>query len=231
MTGQNGRVSAARILVIEDSDAIRLPVLTALGAQGFTVRGAADGADLESLLPEFGPDLVVLDVMLPGRDGFELLVCVRRTSTAAVLMLTARDELRDRVQGLTQGADDYLVKPFAMAELVARIHAVLRRSRPGGSSVSIADLVINDDAAMVRRGDQTLDLTETERRLLTYLAGHRERVVSKTQILTAVWGYDGFDENVVEVHVSSLRRKLEAGDRPRLVHTVRGRGYLLGPPA
>jgi DNA-binding response OmpR family regulator len=225
---QNGRVNAARILVVEDSEAIRVPIVTALSAQGFQVASAADGSDLERLLPSLAPDLVILDVMLPGRDGFQLLGVIRRTSTAAVLMLTARDGLADRVQGLTGGADDYLVKPFAMAELVARIHAVLRRSRPGGSSISIDDLVINDDATLVRRSGNLVELTDTERRLLAYLAAHRERVVSKTQILTAVWGYDGFDENVVEVHISSLRRKLEVGGRSRLVHTVRGRGYLLG---
>jgi DNA-binding response OmpR family regulator len=215
-------------LVVEDSEAIRVPIVTALSAQGFQVASAADGSDLESLLPSLAPDLVILDVMLPGRDGFELLRVIRRTSTAAVLMLTARDALADRVQGLTGGADDYVVKPFAMAELVARIHAVLRRSRPDGSSISIDDLVINDDATLVRRSGDLVELTDTERRLLAYLAAHRERVVSKTQILTAVWGYDGFDENVVEVHISSLRRKLEAGGRSRVVHTVRGRGYLLG---
>jgi DNA-binding response OmpR family regulator len=227
-TVQNGRVGGARILVVEDSDAIRLPVVAVLSAQGFELAAAADGNDLEALLPSLAPDLVILDVMLPGRDGFELLNLIRRTSTAAVLMLTAKDALADRVQGLTAGADDYLIKPFAMAELVARIHAVLRRTRAGGSSISVDDLVINDDATLVRRGDDSLDLTETERRLLSYLAAQRDRVVSKTQILTAVWGYDGFDENVVEVHISSLRRKLEAGGRSRLVHTVRGRGYLLG---
>jgi DNA-binding response OmpR family regulator len=225
---QNGRVGGARILVVEDSEAIRVPIVTALSAQGFQVAAAADGSDLEGQLPAYPPDLVILDVMLPGRDGFELLRVIRRTSTAAVLMLTARDALADRVQGLTGGADDYLVKPFAMAELVARIHAVLRRSRPGGSSISIDDLVINDDATLVRRSGDLVELTDTERRLLAYLAAHRERVVSKAQILTAVWGYDGFDDNVVEVHISSLRRKLEAGGRSRLVHTVRGRGYLLG---
>ena len=228
---QNGRVGGARILVVEDSDAIRLPVVTALSAQGFQLAAVSDGSDLESLLPSFAPDLVILDIMLPGRDGFQLLQVIRRTSTAAVLMLTARDALSDRVQGLTGGADDYVIKPFAMAELVARIHAVLRRSRPGGSSISVADLVINDDVTLVRRGEESLDLTETERRLLGYLAAHRDRVVSKTQILTAVWGYDGFHENVVEVHISALRRKLEAGGRSRLVHTVRGRGYLLGTTA
>jgi two-component system OmpR family response regulator len=197
-TRQNGGVGGARILVVEDSDAIRTPVVTALSAQGFQLASITDGSDLESLLPSFAPDLVILDIMLPGRDGFELLHVIRRTSSAAVLMLTARDALADRVQGLTGGADDY---------------------------------VINDDVTLVQRGEESLDLTETERRLLGYLAAHRDRVVSKTQILTAVWGYDGFDQNVVEVHISSLRRKLEAGGRSRLVHTVRGRGYLLGTTA
>jgi len=214
--------------MIEDSDAIRLPVMTVLTALGFAVEAAVDGADLERRLGAFGPDLVILDVMLPGRDGFALLQVVRRASTAAVLMLTARDTLADRLHGLTAGADDYLVKPFAMSELVARVHAVLRRTRPGGVTVAVGDLVLNDDATSVERGGEPLDLTDTERRLLGYLAAHRGRVVSKTQILTAIWGYDGFDENVVEVHVSALRRKLEAGGRARLVHTVRGRGYRLG---
>ena len=226
--GENDPVTAARILMVEDSDAIRVPVMTALNAHGFAAEGTADGTDLERRLGAFGPDLVILDVMLPGRDGFALLGVVRRMSTAAVLMLTARDTLADRLQGLTAGADDYLVKPFAMAELVARVQAVLRRTRPGGVTVAVGDLVINDDTTSVRRDGEPLELTDTERRLLGYLATHRERVVSKTQILTAVWGYDGFDENVVEVHVSSLRRKLEAGGRARLVHTVRGRGYRLG---
>jgi DNA-binding response OmpR family regulator len=220
-------MTAARILVVEDSDAIRLPVVTALSAQGFTVTGAPDGAELEEQLTAHTPDLVILDVMLPGRDGFALLDVVRRLSTAAVLMLTARDTLADRLHGLGRGADDYLGKPFAMAELVARIHAVLRRSRPEGSTVAVGDLVVNDDVSAVQRAGTRVDLTATERRMLGYLVQQRERVVSKTQILTAVWGYDGFDENVVEVHMSSLRRKLEAGGRPRLVHTVRGRGYRL----
>ena len=221
-------MQAARILVVEDSDAIRLPIRTALGAQGFTVDVAPDGQDLEARLASFAPDLVVLDVMLPGRDGFELLGLIRRASQAAVLMLTARDTLADRVAGLAAGADDYLVKPFAMAELVARIHAVLRRSRPAGASTAIEDLTLSEDLTTISRGARAVELTETERRLLGYLADHRERVVSKTQILTAVWGYEGFDENVVEVHVSSLRRKLEAGGEPRLLHTVRNRGYRLG---
>jgi len=218
---------ASRILVVEDSEAIRAPLSAVLRGHGFEVLAAEDGTELESLLRSFAPDLVVLDVMLPGRDGFELLPVIRDSCTAGVVMLTARDGVADRVQGLRRGADDYVLKPFAMAELMARILAVLRRVRPGGGSIAIGDLVINDDVTMVSRGDQVIELTETERRILGYLAGQRDRVVSKTQILTAVWGYDGFDENLVEVHVSSLRRKLEAGGS-RVVHTVRGRGYLLG---
>jgi DNA-binding response OmpR family regulator len=217
---------ASRILLVEDSDAIRLPVAAALSGHGFEVSAAADGAGLETALGTFSPDLVIVDVMLPGRDGFELLNVIRRTSTAGVLMLTARDQLADRVHGLSMGADDYLVKPFAMTELMARILAVLRRVRPGAVTVAIGNLLINDDVSVVKRGDQVIDLTDTERRLLSYLAGQRGRVLSKTQILTAVWGYDGFDENLVEVHVSALRRKLEAHGS-RVVHTVRGRGYLL----
>lgn len=218
---------ASRILVVEDSEAIRMPVVAALSGHGFDVDAAVDGNDLESRLRSFAPDLVILDVMLPGRDGFDLLKVIRSSSNAGVMMLTARDALADRVQGLTHGADDYLMKPFAMAELMARIQAVLRRVRPGGVTIAIGDLVINDDVSVVTRQGRTIELTDTERRILSYLAGQRGRVVSKTQLLTAVWGYDGFDENLVEVHVSSLRRKLEA-QGPRVVHTVRGRGYLLG---
>jgi DNA-binding response OmpR family regulator len=222
-----GSVAASRIVVVEDSETIRLSVCAALTAQGLEVVGAPDGAELESMLAGSDVDLVILDVMLPGRDGFELLQVVRRLSTAAVLILTARDSTADRVRGLVQGADDYLVKPFAMSELLARVQAVLRRTRPGGGAIVVADLEISTDGSTVRRGDAVIDLTETERQVLGYLAAHREQVVSKIQILTGVWGYDGFDPNVVEVYVSALRRKLEAGSRSRLLHTVRGRGYRL----
>jgi DNA-binding response OmpR family regulator len=224
-------MDASRILVVEDNETIRVAVQTALRAHGFTVESRPDGSDLELQLGAFVPDLVVLDVMLPGRDGFALLPVLRRTSRAAVLMLTARDQLDDRLTGLAAGADDYLVKPFAMAELVARIRAVLRRTQPEGSASTIGDLTLTQDAAVVHRAGRTLDLTDTERRLLAYLAAHQGRVVTKTQLLTSVWGYEGFDPNLVEVHVSSLRRKLEAGGEPRLVHTVRHRGYRLGESA
>lgn len=219
---------AARILVVEDSETVRLAVQTVLRAQGFTVESRPDGSDLEQTLVRYGPDLVVLDIMLPGRDGFALLPVLRQQSRAAVLVLTARDAVDDRVEALTGGADDYLVKPFAMTELVARVQAVLRRSRPGVVA-AIGDLTLDPEGSTVQRAGRLVDLTDTERRLLSYLASHQDRVVSKLQILTAVWGYDGFDPNLVEVHISSLRRKLEAAGEPRLVHTVRNRGYQLGP--
>jgi DNA-binding response OmpR family regulator len=222
-------VSASRVLVIEDSEAIRLPVATALSALGYEVEAWRDGAALSERLGPVAPDVVILDVMLPGRDGFQLLQEIRRTSTAAVIMLTARDTTADRVRGLTGGADDYLVKPFAMAELVARVQAVLRRVGRGGGATAVGDLVISQDLSVITRDGRELELTDTERRLLGYLAAHRDRVVSKTQILTAVWGYGGFDDNLVEVNISALRRKIESEGGARLLHTVRGRGYVLGP--
>ena len=221
------RMTASKILVVEDADAIRISIATVLRAQGYVVTERSDGQDLEAVLGQTAPDVVVLDVMLPGRDGFDLLEAIRRTGDAAVIMLTARDTTADRVRGLGAGADDYLVKPFAMAELVARIKAVLRRSRPDGGTVRVGELELDEDLVRVSSADQPVQLTETERRVLAYLVGHREQVVSKTQILTAVWGYDGFADNLVEVNVSTLRRKLEAQGQARVLHTVRGRGYRL----
>ena len=221
-------VCVSKVLIVEDSEVIRASVVSALRSQGHLAHALADGIQLERAITANQPDLVILDVMLPGgRDGFELLGVVRKLSRAGVLMLTARDEMNDRIRGLSQGADDYLAKPFAMVELMARVEAILRRTGAVGSSVTIGDMTIGDDAAIVTRGGVTVDLTETERRLLAQLARHPDRVVSKTQLLTAVWGYDGYDENIVEVHISSLRRRLEAHG-PRLIHTVRGRGYRLG---
>lgn len=188
--------------------------------------GRPDGRELEADLRRFRPDLVVLDVMLPGRDGFALLDVIRQTSTAGVVMLTARDGVPDRLRGLGAGADDYVVKPFVLAELVARVTAVLRRLGRTPSTVQVGDLIVDAESGVVMRGADTIDLTATELRLLRYLAAQRGRVVSKTQILTAVWGYDDYDPNLVEVHVSALRRKLEAHG-PRLLHTVRGLGYVL----
>ncbi len=219
-------MAEARVLVVEDAEAIRVAVEAGLRAAGFTVRGLAHGNDLERELPGFRPDLVVRDVMLPGRDGFALLQVVRRYGDAGVLMLTARDAVDDRLRGLHGGAADDLVKPFALAELVARVAAVLRRRGTVPSTGEVGDLLRDTAAGVVQRGGRGLELTATELRLLDYLATQRGRVVSKEQILAAVWGYQDYDPNLVEVHVSALRRKL---GEPRLLHTVRGLGYVLRP--
>ncbi|MBB5807812.1 DNA-binding response OmpR family regulator [Saccharothrix ecbatanensis] len=218
--------TAARVLVIEDAEAIGAAVSSALRGAGYQVQVRPDGRELEGELARFRPDLVVLDVMLPGRDGFMLLEVIRRSSGAGVVMLTARDGVSDRLRGLDRGADDYVVKPFVLAELVARVSAVLRRLGRTPSTLQIGDLVVDADSAVVLRGDVAVELTATELRLLRYLAAQRGRVVGKTQILTAVWGYEDYDPNLVEVHVSALRRKLEEHG-PRLLHTVRGLGYVL----
>ncbi|MGD9528397.1 response regulator transcription factor [Pseudonocardia sp.] len=216
--------TAARVLVVEDSEAIRTAVLAGLAGAGYEATGREDGRALEQDLAAFRPDLVVLDVMLPGRDGFALLDVVRRRSDAGVVMLTARDGVDDRLRGLHGGADDYVVKPFALAELLARVTAVLRRMGRTPSAVAVGDLVVDAAAGTVVRGGAPVELTATELRLLDYLAAQRGRVVSKGQILTRVWGYTDYDPNLVEVHISALRRKL---GEPRLLHTVRGLGYVL----
>src|ERR1700738_3773646 len=210
-----------RVLVVEDAEAIRLAVQSALQSAGHVVRERADGRRLETDLAEFRPDVVILDVMLPGRDGFALLEVVRARSDAGVVILAARDAVDDRLRGLTAGADDYVIKPFVLPEVVARVNALLRRM---GRMQSM--LVVGPQAAAVRRGSAEITLTATEFKLLCYLAEHRGQVVTKTQILSAVWGFDAYDPNLVEVFVSALRRKLETNG-PRLLHTLRGLGYVL----
>jgi two-component system OmpR family response regulator len=219
-------ISPARVLVIDDDPALLSSVVAALGAEGFAVRGLPDGSELPEALRAFVPDLVVLDWMLPGASGIRLAATVRTSSDAAVVMLTARDELDDRLRGFAEGVDDYVVKPFSVAELLARISAVLRRRGRIPAVIEVADLVVDPEAAVTTRSGVTLDLTATEQRLLTFLAESRGRTVSKTQILTQVWGYDDYDPNLVEVHLSSLRKKMER-EGPRLIHTVRGLGYRM----
>lgn len=212
--------------MIDDDPALLTGVVTALRAEGLAVEGLPDGDRLADALRVHVPDLVVLDWMLPGASGIRLAATVRTTSDAAVVMLTARDGLDDRLRGFAEGVDDYVVKPFAVAELVARVTAVLRRRGRLATVVEVGDLVVDPEAATATRAGVTLDLTATEQRLLSFLAESRGRVVSKTQILTQVWGYGDLDPNVVEVHLSALRRKMEAHG-PRLVHTVRGLGYRM----
>lgn len=218
----------ASILIVEDSASIRVALTAALTDAGHVTLARPDGSRLEHDLHEFRPDAVLLDVMLPGSDGFALLDVIRRRSDAGVLMVTARDGIDDRLRGLTEGADDYIAKPFEMAELVARVHAVLRRRGRPTDVIRIDDLLIDVDAQTAHRSGTPISLTPTEFRVLIVLAHRRARIVTKTQILTAVWGYDRYDPNLVEVNVSALRRKLEAAG-PRLLHTERGRGYTLRP--
>jgi len=187
-----------------------------------------DGAEFAAQVAAFRPDVAVLDVMLPTTSGLALAGHLRRHTQAGIVFVTARDGVADRLSGFEVGADDYVVKPFVTAELVARVRAVLRRTgRLRSTTVEVADVVIDEDAGEVLRDGCRISVTATELRLLGYLARQRGRVVSKTQILTQVWGYDAYDPNLVEAYVSTLRRKLEQHG-PRVIHTVRGVGYRIG---
>jgi two-component system, OmpR family, response regulator len=224
----------ARVLVVDDEESITQLVSTVLRYEGFDVRCASDGRAAVKQARTFRPDLVVLDVMLPDWDGFEVYRRLAAESAQMpVLFLTARDAPADRVHGLTLGADDYVGKPFSLEELVARVHAVLRRTHGGaaGGALRYADLVMDEDAHEVRRGDRLVDLTPTEYHLLRYLLINAGRVVSKAQILDHVWRYDfNGDASVVETYISYLRKKLDrTGDRP-LIQTVRGFGYAIRLP-
>lgn len=223
------RDAAARLLVVEDDDVIRGSLVRSLRSEGYAVRALADGGALEEELAAHRVDLVVLDWMLPGRDGPELVRVVRRRSDAAVVMLTAREAVEDRLRGFEVGVDDYLAKPFVVEELLARVRAVLRRTGAVATTIEIDDLVVDEEAARVTRGGHDVALTATELRLLAHLARHRDRVLSNAQILSQVWGYDDYADNLVQVHLSALRRKLEAHG-PRLIHTERGLGYVLRAP-
>ncbi len=216
----------ARVLVVEDEPAIRDAVGAAFRDCGLQVRTLRSGDGLEEHLAAFKPSVVVLDWMLPGRDGPTLARVVRGSGSAGIIMLTAREGVDDRLQGFAAGIDDYVPKPFAMAELVARTRALLHRLGVVPPTVEVADLVVDEAGGTATRDGVALPLTATEFRLLTYLAENRGRVLSATQLLTQVWGYDDYSDNLVPTHVSSLRRKMEEHG-PRLVHTVRGLGYVL----
>jgi DNA-binding response OmpR family regulator len=221
---------AARVLVVEDEPVLRGAICEALRDAGLTVTSNPDGAEFAAQVAAFRPDVAVLDVMLPTTSGLALAGHLRRHTQAGIVFVTARDGVADRLSGFEVGADDYVVKPFVTAELVARVRAVLRRTgRLRSSTVEVADVVIDEDAGEVLRGGCRISVTATELRLLGYLARQRGRVVSKTQILTQVWGYDAYDPNLVEAYVSTLRRKLEQHG-PRVIHTVRGVGYRIAIP-
>jgi two-component system OmpR family response regulator len=219
---------AARVLVVEDEQVLRDAVSDALREAGFNVKSLPSGVDFAHEIELFRPDAAILDVMLPGSSGLTLASYLRVQTQTVILFATARDSVADRLAGFDAGADDYIVKPFALPELVARVRAVLRRAgRLVSTTVQVADLLVDEDVGRVQRGDREIQVTATELRLLGYLARNRDRVLSKTQILTQVWGYEDYDPNLVETYVSSLRRKLEV-DGDRLIHTVRGVGYRMG---
>src|SRR5918996_2395132 len=223
---------SARVLVVEDDEAIADVLRRSLRAEGHEVKSAGDGAEALTAAEQFTPDLVVLDLGLPRLDGIEVLRRLRADdSDVPVLILTARTETEDRVEGLDTGADDYLPKPFERDELLARIRALLRRRPPRGSaSIVVGDLLLNPDTREVKRGDREIELTNREFELLEYLARNQKLVVSRERLLEDVWGYDPFEQtNTIDVFISNLRRKLESGGEPRLLHTKRGAGYVLRP--
>ena len=214
-----------RVVLVEDEEPVRQAIARALAREGLTVTCFADCPDPDAILAA-APDLAVLDVMLPSGDGFELARRLRIARDLPIVFLTARDAVEDRLHGFGLGADDYLVKPFALEELFARVRAVLRRTGRLGAAIEAGDVVVDEQAGFAARAGTPLELTATELRLLAYLVRQRGLVLSKHQLLTQVWGYDEYDPNVVEVHVSALRRKLEVHG-PRILHTVRGLGYRL----
>ena len=216
-----------RVVLVEDEEPVRQAVERALRREGFAVTGFSDYPD-PGLILAAAPDLAVLDVLLPSGDGFELARELRAARDLPIVFLTARDTVEDRLDGFGLGADDYLVKPFALEELLARVRAVLRRTGRLGAAIEAGDVVVDEQAGLATRAGSPLELTPTELRLLAYLVRQRGLVLSKHQLLTQVWGYDAYDPNVVEVHVSALRRKLEAHG-PRILETVRGLGYRLDP--
>jgi two-component system response regulator MprA len=223
-----------RILVVDDEPAVREAVERALRLDGHDVLLAADGGEALDALGERPPDAVVLDVLMPRVDGLELCRRMRlRGDRTPVLMLTARDAVSDRVAGLDAGADDYLVKPFALDELLARVRALLRRASPGADRAPLrfADVELDPLAHEVRRGARRIELTRTEFLLLELFLRHPRQVLTRSLIFENVWGYDfGPTSNSLEVYMGYLRRKTEAGGEPRLLHTVRGVGYVLRDP-
>ncbi|HEX9413395.1 MAG TPA: response regulator transcription factor [Ktedonobacterales bacterium] len=227
------------ILVVDDEHAIVDFIRLGMRYEGFRVAAASDGQSGIEMAQRLHPDVVVLDIMLPDVDGLQVCQRLREhTSTADVpiLMLTAKDEVRDRVTGLESGADDYLTKPFSFEELLARVRALLRRhlrhvasSTPAGRILCVADLMLDEAAREVRRGDRLIELTTTEYNLLHLFMMHPRQVLDRQTILNRVWGYDFMGEtNIIEVYVRYIREKVEdEPSAPKLIHTVRGVGYVL----
>ncbi|MEI7547563.1 MAG: response regulator transcription factor [Actinomycetota bacterium] len=219
-----------RVLVVDDEDNISFLVESALHLDGIETAKASDGHQALAIVRSFNPQAIVLDVMMPGIDGFEVLRRLRSDGVKVpVLFLSARDAVDDRVRGLTMGGDDYIVKPFAIAELVARVRLALRHAGTAGDGgiLALADLEMDQEGHRVTRAGQPITLSPTEYKLLRYLLLNTGRVLSRTQILDHVWNYDfGGDASVVETYMSYLRRKVDTAE-PKLLHTVRGVGYAL----
>jgi two-component system OmpR family response regulator len=220
--------------VVDDEASLADVLASMLRFEGWDARTAGDGATAVTVFREFEPDAVVLDVMLPDIDGFEVLKRLRELNPqVCVLFLTARDAVEDRIAGITVGGDDYVTKPFSLEELVARIRTILRRSglrEEESSTLSFADLELDEDTHEVARGERPIELTATEFRLLRYLLLNPRRVLTRSQILDHVWNYDfGGDARVLETYISYLRKKVDL-DGPPLIHTVRGVGYALRLP-
>ena len=225
-----------KVLVVDDEANIVELLTVSLKFQGFDVRSANSGTDALRVAREFRPDAYILDVMMPGMDGYELLQKLRSEGLEGpVLYLTAKDGVESRIHGLTIGADDYITKPFSLEEVITRLRVVLRRGNVQEddneeSSITYADLTLNDDTHEVTKGGELIELSPTEFNLLRFLMLNKEVVLSKAKILDNVWHYDfGGDGNVVESYISYLRRKIDTGDMP-LIHTVRGVGYVLRKP-
>ncbi len=218
-----------RILIIEDDEAILRFLRRGLAYEGYNVDTAADGQTGLLMARDHPPDLVVLDWMLPGLDGLEVCRRLRAGGPVPILMLTAKDSIHNRVQGLDAGADDYMVKPFDLDELLARIRALLRRAQPARPKVlRFSDLVLDTGTRQASRGDRVIDLTAKEYELLELFLRHPRQVLTRDMIFDHVWGYDfGGESNIIEVYVRYLRQKLEHSQEPRLIHTVRGMGYVM----
>lgn len=218
-----------RILIIEDEERIRQFLQRGLSFEGYRVDMAPDGQVGLEMARRNPPDLVLLDLMLPGMDGLEVCRRLREASDVPILMLTARETIEDRVVGLDAGADDYLVKPFAFDELVARVRALLRRAQPTKPQVyRFADLELDTGTRQGRRAGRTFDLTAKEYELLELFMAHPRQVLTREIIFDRVWDYDfGGESNIIEVYVRYLRQKTESDGLPRLIHTVRGIGYVL----
>ncbi len=218
-----------RILIIEDDEAIVKVLRRGLAYEGYQVDAALDGETGLSMARDHNPDLVILDWMLPGMDGLEVAQRMRSVSNVPILILTAKDTISDRVQGLDSGADDYMVKPFELDELLARVRALLRRTQQDRAPVlNFADLALDTSTRQATRQGRVISLTAKEYDLLELFMRHPRQVLTREVIFDRVWGYDfGGESNVLDVYIRYLRQKLEAEGEPRLIHTVRGVGYVL----